>query len=135
MLSKRITIKDVARKAGVTHTTVSRVIHDDERISEATKKRVRQAMAAMRYEPNLIARGLVNRKTKVLALITPDLDPFTLPIVRSVAENCVKANYATMLFPTNTWMQEKLSFDTTGCRRKSSACGTASCRSYFSTSF
>ena len=108
---KRITIKDVAREVGVTHTTVSRVIHDDRRISEGTKQRVRQAMALMRYEPNLVARGLVSRKMQAIALITPDLAPFTFPILQSVSESCIQAKYTAMMFPTNTWVQEKLSFE------------------------
>jgi LacI family transcriptional regulator len=64
-----ITIKDVAKKAGVSHTTVSMVIHDDKRITPETKKRVQEMIVELKYHPNYLARGLVQGKTNTIAVI------------------------------------------------------------------
>lgn len=64
-----ITIKDVAKKAGVSHTTVSMVIHDDKRITPETKKRVQAMIVELKYHPNYLARGLVRGKTNTIAIM------------------------------------------------------------------
>ena len=64
-----ITIKDVAKKAGVSHTTVSMVIHDDKRITPETKKKVQAIIAELKYHPNYLARGLVQGKTNTIAIM------------------------------------------------------------------
>lgn len=66
---KRITIHDVARLAGVSHTTVSWVIHDDRRISPATKEKVHKAIQELNYHPNHAARSLVRGKTNTIAIL------------------------------------------------------------------
>jgi LacI family sucrose operon transcriptional repressor len=65
------TIKDVAQKAGVTVTTVSRVLNNRGYISDATRQKVHQAMADLQYQPNEIARALHRKKSKILGLIIP----------------------------------------------------------------
>lgn len=64
-----VTIKDVAKKANVAPSTVSRVIADNPSISEKTKRRVRKVMSELGYHPNLNARNLANQTTKHLALL------------------------------------------------------------------
>jgi DNA-binding LacI/PurR family transcriptional regulator len=74
---KRPTLADVAREAGVTHATVSNVISGRVHVAEATRTRVEAAIAALGYEPNLVARSLVSRRTMLLALIVPRItNPF-----------------------------------------------------------
>jgi LacI family transcriptional regulator len=67
---KPITIKDIAKKLGISHTTVSRSIHDDPRISEATKEKVLALAEKMNYSPNIAARGLARAKSNTIAIVT-----------------------------------------------------------------
>lgn len=67
------TIQDVADRAGVSKSTVSRVINDSDAISEETKERVRRAMKELDYVPNSIARNFANQNTRNIALIV-DID-------------------------------------------------------------
>ena len=63
------TIKDVAKLSGVSPSTVTRVIQDKSSISEATKKKVRKAMASLNYHPNVNARSLASKKTNVIGVV------------------------------------------------------------------
>lgn len=67
------TIKDVAEKAGVTVTTVSRVLNNRGYISQATREKVYSVMKEMQYQPNEIARSLSRKKSMVLGLIIPSI--------------------------------------------------------------
>lgn len=64
------TIKDIARRAGVSPSTVSRVISGSDRISSATHEKVRAIMEEMNYRPNLLARSLVNRTTNAIGVFS-----------------------------------------------------------------
>src|SRR5665647_1224783 len=85
-----VTIKEVAKLANVSHSTVSRVIADNPRISDATKQKVYKAMKEMDYHPNAIARSLVSKTTKTIGLILPNNDedlfvnPFFIQIMRGI---------------------------------------------------
>ncbi len=72
MAKGRTSIRDVARESGVSLTTVSLVLNNnDERISEATRSRVLQAMRELDYTPSRLARGLPNRRANTLAVLVP----------------------------------------------------------------
>ncbi|MFA9397562.1 MAG: LacI family DNA-binding transcriptional regulator [Clostridiaceae bacterium] len=67
-----VTIKDVAREADVSPSTVSRVIANNSKISDETKERVNKAIKKLDYYPNVIARSLANNSTKILGLVLPN---------------------------------------------------------------
>ena len=65
------TIKDVAKRAGVSVTTVSRVLNNRGYIGEATRKKVYKAMEELDYQPNEVARSLFRKKSNIIGLIVP----------------------------------------------------------------
>lgn len=97
------TIKDVAKLAGVSPSTVSRVIADSKSISQATKKKVRQAMADLNYYPNLNARSLVSKESKSIGLVLPTAtdafyqNPFFPTVLRGINEEAAAQGYALQL--------------------------------------
>lgn len=91
----KVTIKDIAQAVGVSPSTVSRVIAKSSKISEETKKKVEKAIIAMDYKPNIMARGLVNKKTRILGVIMPkeSLDSFSSPFFIEIMQGMsFKAN-------------------------------------------
>src|SRR5436190_5673645 len=74
--SRTANIFDVARLAGVSHQTVSRVLNDLPNVRPATRARVESAIAQLRYSPSPAARALVTRRTRTIGLITPGLSDF-----------------------------------------------------------
>lgn len=83
----RATVKDVARRAGVSPKTVSNVMNGIVPVSAPTRLRVEQAMQELDYVPNLSARGLRNGRSGVIALALPDLaTPFSAEMAQSIVE-------------------------------------------------
>jgi LacI family transcriptional regulator len=71
--TRSITIRDVAVAAGVSTATVSRVLNEDGRVSEATRSRVRDVIDRLGYNMNLVARSLKTRATRTIGVIAPGL--------------------------------------------------------------
>jgi len=86
MARQRITIRDVAVRAGVSHQTVSRVINQSEQVRPATRERVEQAIAELGYRPNAIARHMARGHTSTLACIAPNLTDYTFASIIDGAE-------------------------------------------------
>lgn len=96
------TVKDVAKKAHVSPSTVSRVINDHPSISEETKRKVRKVMDQMGYFPNATARNLGKQRANSLGVILPPLDsserlgnPFYLELLNAVNETAAKFQVTT----------------------------------------
>jgi DNA-binding LacI/PurR family transcriptional regulator len=73
-----VTIKDVAKKAKVAPSTVSRVIADNPKITQETKEKVRKVMNELGYHPNLFARNLVKQSSQTIGIIMKESTPHTL---------------------------------------------------------
>ncbi len=83
----KTTIYDVAEKAGVSISTVSRVINNTGRISEKTKKKVLKVMEELQYQPSVVASALTGKRTHTIGLIIPDVsNPFFAEIARRVED-------------------------------------------------
>lgn len=92
------TIKDVAEKAGVSVTTVSRVLNNRGYISDATRKKVQQAMKQLNYQPNELARSLYRQKSNIIGVIVPTVShPFFGELVSSIEYYACKAGYKLLL--------------------------------------
>ena len=97
----KATIRDVARRSGVSPMTVSRVINGSERVRPDTRRRVEQAISDLGYVPSRLARGLSRQRTGTLALIVPDVaNPFFTLIVRGAEDVARRAGYRVLLCDT-----------------------------------
>lgn len=89
---------DVAKLAGVSSTTVSRVINNYGSLSEKTKKKVHEAMDQLNYQPNVMARSLQGKRTNMIGLIIPDVsNPFFGELVEILEEQLFKKDYRVIL--------------------------------------
>ncbi len=96
-----ITIKDVARKVGVTPTTVSMVMRGDERISPPTRDKVLKAAKELNYYPNHIGRSLVKGKTNTVAVAaTLYYGPFKSDLFNGIDLALSETKYNIMQFPS-----------------------------------
>ena len=92
------TIVDVARLAGVTPTTVSRVINNRGYISDKTKKRVHEAMDELGYQPNEIARSLTKQKSNTIGVIVPHIShPYFAKLISNLENEAAKKDYKIIL--------------------------------------
>ena len=95
---KRVTIYDVAKEAGVSLATVSRVINGSNVVKEPTKERVQAAIDKLGYKPNAIAQGLALQKTTVIGLVIPEASfTYTGQIINGLLDVAKIYNYNIML--------------------------------------
>jgi DNA-binding LacI/PurR family transcriptional regulator len=94
----KVTIKNIAQRLGLTPATISKALRDSSDISEKTKIRVRQLAEEMGYQPNLMARSLVSKKSNILGVIVPNLTiSFFSEVVRGIYEHARSRGYETII--------------------------------------
>ncbi|MBL8058016.1 MAG: LacI family DNA-binding transcriptional regulator [Anaerolineales bacterium] len=97
-----ITIKDIAKAAGISHTTVSRALRDHPAISSETVARVKQLAASLGYVPSATARGLKTRRTRALGVIVSNIDdPFWSEVLQGIDSILHPAGYSLFVAATH----------------------------------
>lgn len=95
-------IKDVAKEAGVSIATVSRVLNDVDVVNEDTKKKVLEAIKKLGYRPNIVARSLKTQKSRTIGIVIPDIsNQFYPEIVRGAEDVANIYNYNIILCNTD----------------------------------
>lgn len=93
-----ISIADIARVAGVSHSTVSRALRESSLISGATRERIQRLAREMGYTPNAIAQSLQTRHTSTIGLVVTSIaDPFLIDVVKGVEEVARAASFSVFL--------------------------------------
>jgi LacI family transcriptional regulator len=91
-------IYDVAKRARVSVATVSAVLNDSAFVSDDLKGRVRSAVEALGYQPNLLARSMAKQRTQTLGMIVPDIaNPFFPEVVRGAEDTAHAAGYTLLI--------------------------------------
>lgn len=108
-MKKPITIKDIAQKLNISTATVSRALRDSKEISKETKKAVLSLAKEMDYHPNLLARGLINRKSKILGVIVPTINrQFWSNAISGIENIAFEDDYKVMIFQSSESFQKEV---------------------------
>lgn len=109
MAGNRVTLKDIARRLGLSMPTISRALADHPDISTATKDRVREVAQALNYIPNYRARYLRAKHSRLIALIVPEMNMFFVPSMITGINRVVQQNdYSLIVFQSdNSIVQER----------------------------
>ncbi len=106
-----ITIADVAKHAGVSKMTVSRVINNSGYISQETRARVEQAIKDLGYIPNALARSLRFKQTRTIALIVTDItNPFFTTVARGVEDQASEQGFSVIFCNTDESPEEETQY-------------------------
>ncbi len=98
---KNVTISDIAKRAGVSKTTVSRVLNSPEKVEEGTKKKIEQIIKETNYVPSETARNLSRQASSTIGVIVPEIgNPFFAGLFTGI-EEIISANNLSLLYCSN----------------------------------
>lgn len=111
-----MTIKDVAERAGVSVTTVSRALNGYSDVREDTRKKIKEIAETLNYRPSAVAQSLVMKRTKTIGLLTSEMmsdktaHHFTFEVLRGLHDALAKNGYDLIFANTTTAKQRLLSY-------------------------
>jgi LacI family transcriptional regulator/LacI family repressor for deo operon, udp, cdd, tsx, nupC, and nupG len=101
-MARVVSIKDIAKAAGVSYSTVSRALNDSPLISQEVRQRIQGLARSMGYTPNALAQSLLSRLTHSIGLvITTISDPFFVDVVKGIDEVAQDADFSVLLSTSN----------------------------------
>lgn len=96
-----VTINEVAKEAGVSITTVSRVVNNNYPVKKETREKIEKAIEKLNYKPNVMARSLITKKTSMIGVIVPGITNLFFPtIVEAIEEHIKEKGYSISLSNT-----------------------------------
>ncbi len=96
-----VTIKDIARMAGVSTTTVSHALSGERYVKEETRQKILKIIKDNNYKPNIIARSLSKKTTRILGVILPDINNYIYTkILKGIEEETVREDYILIISST-----------------------------------
>lgn len=109
-----VTIYDVAREAGVSMATVSRVVNGNPNVKPATRKKVMEVIKRLGYRPNAVARGLASKKTTTVGVIIPDISSlFYAELARGIEDIANMYKYNIILCNSDNNVDKELQLTNT----------------------
>jgi len=112
-----LTLEDVAKKAGVSRSTVSRVVNDYANISDDVRQRVLKVIEETGYRPNAAARALASQRSRIIGLILPHsvsmlfTDPYYPHLLKGISQACNQNQYTLAFFLFSSVEDEKINFN------------------------
>lgn len=114
MRSRQVTIKDIAKRLGISPSTVSRALKDHPDISYNTRKAVQELAQILGYKPNEVALSLRTSQSKIIGVIVPEIvHHFFSSIISGIEEVANEAGYYVMIFQTNESYKKELVYSQT----------------------
>lgn len=113
------TIRDVAKLANVSISTVSRVMNAPDTVAEQKKSRVLAAIEQLKYKPNALARGLIYKKTNTLGVVIPDIrNPYYAELIRGMEDASKRLGYSLIICNTDRSRERLFSYLANFCERQ-----------------
>jgi LacI family transcriptional regulator len=104
-----VTIKDIARHAGVSRTTVSRVINNNGYVKEETREKIEAAIKELNYSPSAIARSLTTKRTNTIGVVVPEINnPFFSEVIEGITEVADANGLSILLCVTDNQIEKEM---------------------------
>ena len=104
-----VTISDIAKKAGVSSATVSRVLNDSGYVKQSTREKIEAAIKEMNFTPSAIARSLSKNETNTIGVIVPDItNSYFGEVIKGISEVAEANNLNIILFNTDNYLEKEV---------------------------